>query len=596
MGLVSRVMATVNFFIYAFLLGNVSFSSTYGFPHLVSELLLSTMFCVYVYWIWYVNHQVLGNIEAEGTARASDFAVMVSRLPAHGSDPQSLRQHFAFFGEVASVAVSTDHDRLLNLLQRHQQLKATWRDLHLEYGRTLRSLRAETHTATGVQLRAESRSGRKALDALLKQIEGTWGELLRARVELREASGASSSCTGHAVVIFREMSAAARCVRHFELIRRHERSRDGGSLGALDFRQLYFRTTHKLEVARAPEPSDILWGNLRSSRLQVSRQNFKTTLIIFLISCVSTVLITTTQISATMENHGLLTTLWSTPVIILSNVVIFISVPQLSIRMERHHTLSSQHMHSECMLAMRSNSEAPCRNVVVAHCRARACCLRTASPVLIKMVFFQLFNTIVASFSFMFRLWDSPTKAQSACPLTKPPQPPTGACFDPSQDGFAYLNFDEQCVRHWYITGAVVLMNAVLGDLTAILGLIEFIRPDKLIVRYLIAPRAKTQAEMNQICECRIQYLQCVCHPRWLTQHLPGVVVSPRCARLGVVLALPVPASPQDGLHRLHLLLRDPGAAANRRTVHVPLLQDRSLQFPARVQATSAHHRPHGHL
>ena len=142
------------------------------------------------------------------------------------------------------------------------------------------------------------------------------------------------------------MTAAARCVRHFELIRRHERSRDGGSLGAPDFRQLYFRTTHKLAVERAPEPSDILWGNLRTSRLQGARQRLKTTLIIFLTSCVSTILITATSISATMENHGLLTTLWSTPVIILSNVVIFISVPQLSIRMECHHTLSSQHMQS----------------------------------------------------------------------------------------------------------------------------------------------------------------------------------------------------------------------------------------------------------
>ena len=37
------------------------------------------------------------------------------------------------------------------------------------------------------------------------------------------------------------------------------------------------------------------------------------------------------------------------------------------------------------------------------------------------------------------------------------------------------------------------------GDLTAILGLIEFVRPDKLITRYLVAPRAPTQAEMNQI-------------------------------------------------------------------------------------------------
>ena len=54
-------------------------------------------------------------------------------------------------------------------------------------------------------------------------------------------------------------------------------------------------------------------------------------------------------------------------------------------------------------------------------------------------------------------------------------------------------------MQHWYTTGAAVLMNVVFGDLTAILGLIEFVRPDKWIIRYLVAPNAPTQAEMNQI-------------------------------------------------------------------------------------------------
>ena len=164
-----------------------------------------------------------------------------------------------------------------------------------------------------------------------------------------------------------------------------------------------------------------------------------------------------------MHNHGLLTTVWSTPAIIVCNVVIFVSVPQLSIHMERHHTRSGQHMH-----------------------------------MLIKMVFFQLFNTVVASLSFMFLKWEMPTRHPS-CPLIHPPLPPAGACFDPARDGFEYLDFTTVCVTHWYTTGAVVLINAVIGDLTAILGLIEFIRPDKLITRYLVAPRAPTQAEMNQV-------------------------------------------------------------------------------------------------
>ena len=479
--LVSRVMSTFQFYLYAFMLGNVSFPSTYGFPHLISELLLSSMFCVYVFLVMtHIHQEATSSVDIAKGVRASDFAVMVSKLPARGSDPQALRQHFSFFGDVASVAVSNDHHRLLGLVQKHQRLKARWRNLHLEYGRARRALTAASTNPSGVQLRAESSSSKRSLDRLLLQIERLWGEMLQSRRELRLASSDPAVCTGRAVIIFRELRDAAKCVRHFDLIRRHERARDGGSLGALDFRQLYFRTAHKLEVARAPEPSDILWENHRASRLQRARQDAKTWLIIILIVGVSTALITITSLVANggfrsiripwieaMSNKGLLTTLWSTPLIILSNVVIFISVPQLSIHVERHNTRSAQHFR-----------------------------------MLLKMFGFQLLNTVIACASFMFMFTDPPSGKEATCPLLKPPELPKGdVCFDPSPngDGWKYLQFDEQCVRHWYTTGAVVLINAVVGDLTAILLFIEFIRPDALIVRYLVAPRAPTQSEMNQI-------------------------------------------------------------------------------------------------
>jgi len=42
-------------------------------------------------------------------------------------------------------------------------------------------------------------------------------------------------------------------------------------------------------------------------------------------------------------------------------------------------------------------------------------------------------------------------------------------------------------------------MNALFGDLTVILGVIDLVRPDKLITRYVLAPRAATQVEMNAL-------------------------------------------------------------------------------------------------
>ena len=94
--------------------------------------------------------------------------------------------------------------------------------------------------------------------------------------------------------------------------------------------------------------------------------------------------------------------------------------------------------------------------------------------------------------------WTPVMHGASTCPLPRNPStlPANEECFHPS---WSYPTIQPLCVKHWYTTGAAVLINVVIGDLTAILGLIELIRPDKWIIRYLVAPRAPTQAEMNQI-------------------------------------------------------------------------------------------------
>jgi len=69
------------------------------------------------------------------------------------------------------------------------------------------------------------------------------------------------------------MRDAARCVRHFELIRRHERRQDAGTGDGVDYRQLYFRAISKIEVSRACEPSDIIWHNLQYGRRRLYTQN-----------------------------------------------------------------------------------------------------------------------------------------------------------------------------------------------------------------------------------------------------------------------------------------------------------------------------------
>lgn len=217
-------------------------------------------------------------------------------MPSFRIDPRSVKAHFAFFGPVSAVALSTDNNELLQQLQRQRALKATWRRLHLDYGRARRALQTAEEEAAGESVARSVAPGvhvrvaRRACERVLARLEKQWAELLRARELLCATAARPTRCTGHAVVVFRRMEHAERCVRHFELIRAHERARDG-SAHSVDFRQLYFRQTYKLEVARAPEPSDIIWANLRYSRVHVRAQNVKTSLLIFLIACVGSLLI-----------------------------------------------------------------------------------------------------------------------------------------------------------------------------------------------------------------------------------------------------------------------------------------------------------------
>jgi len=116
-------------------------------------------------------------------------------------------------------------------------------------------------------------------------------------------------------------------------------------LSQVDFRQLYFRTSHKLSVNRACEPSDVIWRNLRHEKWRGRRQNVKTTLIVLGVSCISTVAITFSNYSSITHSQGVSTTLWVTGVIILSNVIIFIIVPTMAYAIETHYFLSSLHLH-----------------------------------------------------------------------------------------------------------------------------------------------------------------------------------------------------------------------------------------------------------
>ena len=172
--LIARVTAPLAWLLYASMLGNANLDADLGGEggeggggeggggeggggwvgeaHLWGELALSSFFCLYTYHLYRRHRAALARIEGEAAAgaRASDYAVTVSGLPASGVSPRGLRAHFAFFGaatvrrvpragdsriasrrtgllgEVASVAISSNNQRYVAALLELQRLRREW--------------------------------------------------------------------------------------------------------------------------------------------------------------------------------------------------------------------------------------------------------------------------------------------------------------------------------------------------------------------------------------------------------------------------------------------------------------------------------------
>ena len=82
---VSSLVGSLSYLFFSSLLGNASFDGTLrthgwaatGWAHLLSELLLCCMFCVYVYWIWQHNAHAREEID-EDQVRAPDLLLRLT--------------------------------------------------------------------------------------------------------------------------------------------------------------------------------------------------------------------------------------------------------------------------------------------------------------------------------------------------------------------------------------------------------------------------------------------------------------------------------------------------------------------------------------
>jgi len=113
---------------------------------------------------------------------------------------------------------------------------------------------------------------------------------------------------------------------------------------------------------------------------------------------------------------------------VIGNVILFVSVPLLAERMERHTTFAAKEL-----------------------------------AIMLKLVFFQVYNSVFASFAFL---------------------------LDPSVRLFE---------RPWYTVGGALIANILFGDAIFIQVFLDWLRVGGLFSRFCLAPRAKTQLEMDRL-------------------------------------------------------------------------------------------------
>jgi len=83
--------------------------------------------------------------------------------------------------------------------------------------------------------------------------------------------------------------------------------------------------------------------------------------------------------------------------------------------------------------------------------------------IMLKLVFFQVYNSVFASFAFL---------------------------LDPSVRLFE---------RPWYTVGGALIANILFGDAIFIQVFLDWLRVGGLFSRFCLAPRAKTQLEMDRL-------------------------------------------------------------------------------------------------
>ena len=254
----------------------------------------------------------------------------------------------------------------------------------------------------------------------------------------------------------------------------------GSSSGAAGAPTPSTTITGRLTAAFATHPQNIIWENLQITDRETFRRGLAVNgimICVVLVNSLCIVLATNVNTRKGVDEdlspgEKWATTIWSLLVIIVCNVSILLTTPNLALQLECYHTVD-----------------------------------RRETALLRKMLFFQCFNGFAAALCFLWCLTflyddssaetDDADDASNASSLSVVASSVGGA---DDSGGTCPEGHEGYIYPLWYSTGGAAVFNVLLGDVAVVLCVIEGLRIfDKVPLRQLTARGAATQPRMNEI-------------------------------------------------------------------------------------------------
>ena len=447
--------------------------------------------CGVVFFLFWVRSQTLNKarkigraLEENRTLSAANFSVMVDGCPPQ-TDAAALRRVCARFGTVLHVGVAMNNRELLLHLSRRQRLMLAVHEATFELLSAVQHYRL-TEGAAGKRL-AERRM-ESAKVALQRHADALSSHQVTLKLFLQRQRDA---CVGKAFVTYNRTESARACRK--------------AGVGEIESPSLPAAT---LRFSTPPDPSQILWENLQFSRVSQILRQLASTIIVLLMILIGSAIISTVNIAKP-----------------------YVEIAILCERADMNHTAGA-HNYSSDALARSGVGGAGAVQMAggalddswsglmlgngwsgLMWPRVGNGCDVPSTPApqcnlgLFETLPVLIGSTIALIFGHVIIFIAVPTLAHT---LERPHFVSVREVsiflklsffqvFNVLVSAYALLYFEGDTVRDWLGDAGALILNSLVGD-TIIIGLgVDGLRPDVLIQRYVLAPRAKSQFRMNEL-------------------------------------------------------------------------------------------------